>query len=74
MYRLRGVAYAPQGRNHLWPDPPRLAAPRRPQHAVASRTYSFRRNDEDYVVFCFAKPEDAEAFCQRFGDERVQPD
>jgi hypothetical protein len=26
----------------------------------------------DYVVFCVAKPEDADAFCERFGGERLQ--
>jgi hypothetical protein len=39
--------------------------------SVASLTYSISRADVDLVVFCFAKPEDAEAFCQCFGGERL---
>ena len=36
---------------------------------VAPLTYSLPRDDGDFVALCFAKPEDAEAFCDRFGGE-----
>jgi hypothetical protein len=38
---------------------------------VAPLTYSVSRADVDLVVFCFAKPEDADTFCERFGGERL---
>jgi hypothetical protein len=37
----------------------------------AAAVYVRNDGDDDLVVFCFAAPEDAEAFRERFGGERL---
>jgi len=39
--------------------------------SVGPRTYGFRRDDVDYVAFCFADPAHAQQFRERFDGERA---
>jgi hypothetical protein len=39
--------------------------------SAAPRPYAVHRDGGDLVVFCFTKPEDAQAFCEKFGGERL---
>jgi hypothetical protein len=39
--------------------------------SAAPRPYAVRIDGGDLVVFCFRKPEDADAFCERFEGERL---
>jgi hypothetical protein len=39
--------------------------------SAAPKTYSVRRGDLDFVVFCFTKPVNADVFSERFGGKRL---
>jgi hypothetical protein len=41
--------------------------------SLCTRRHSYRHNDVDMTVFCFAKPEDAEKFRDRFGGDFLDP-
>jgi hypothetical protein len=41
------------------------------QRLYRQRHYAVRRHGGDLVVFCFRKPEHADAFCQCFEGERL---
>ena len=83
MTRRKGEVTLPDMKRH-WPHHVALSADRvrgvMKSQAVwsfaqtlsaAARPYSLRRDDGEFVVFCFTKPEDAQAFCERFGGERL---
>ena len=39
--------------------------------SLAPHGHSFRRNDRDYNVWCFAEREHAEMFCDKIGGELI---
>jgi len=43
------------------------------QLSLCQRTHSFRRDDCDHIVFCFAERDHAEKFRERFGGNFLDP-
>ncbi len=41
--------------------------------SLCPRSHSFRRDNTDYVVFCFAERTDAKRFIQKFGGTLYEP-
>jgi len=41
--------------------------------SLCPRTHSYRRDDQDVIVFCFAERAHAEQFRERFGGEFIDP-
>jgi hypothetical protein len=41
--------------------------------SLCTRRHSYRHNDIDMTVFCFAKRDDAEKFRDRFGGDMLDP-
>ena len=41
--------------------------------SLCPRTHSFRRDDTDMLIFCFAQRAHAEQFRDRFGGESIDP-
>lgn len=41
--------------------------------SLCRRGHSFRRDDVDYIVFCFAEHSHAQQFCTRFDGELMAP-
>ena len=83
MTRRKGEVTLPEIKRH-WPHHVALSADKvrgltnselvwsfAKELSAAPRPYAVHRDGGDLVVFCFTKPEDADAFCERFGGEHL---
>jgi hypothetical protein len=64
-----GTATRPDA--HIVPSSKGRRAPAFSADQQLNIRFCLHRDDNDFVVFCFAKPEDAEAFAERLGGERL---